>query len=100
MMNDGGINRTSEEHYRQSAGDEHPTRPNLNDTNQLSDDLLEGADAIAEFVFGRAAMRRKVYHLAQDKKFPVFKLGSKICARKSTLLQWIEAQERPHSPSE
>jgi hypothetical protein len=64
----------------------------------LADDLLEGADKIAEFVFGDASKRRKVYHLASDaksgSKLPVFRLGNTICARRSTLLQWIAAQER------
>jgi hypothetical protein len=62
----------------------------------LSKDLLEGADAIAEFMFGDRKERRKVYHLAGGAKgnpLPVFRLGSVICARKSTLLQWISEQE-------
>lgn len=69
--------------------DRNPERP-----ENLSEDLPEGADAIASFIFGNPNMRRKVYRLAQDKKFPVFRMGSKICARRSTLLRWIEAQEK------
>ncbi len=38
-------------------------------------------------------MRRQVYHLARAGKLPVFKLGAILCARRSTLLAWIEAQE-------
>jgi hypothetical protein len=62
----------------------------------LGTDLLRGADEIAEFVFGDRKHRRKVYYLTGDAKIqmPHFKLGSVICARKSTLLQWIENQER------
>jgi hypothetical protein len=62
----------------------------------LADDLLRGADAIAEFVFGNAKCRRKIYYLAGAAKtnFPVFRLGSVLCARKSTLLRWIEDWER------
>ena len=61
---------------------------------RLSDDLLEGADQIAEFLFGHSSKRRKVYHLAQTSRIPVFRLGSVLCARKSRLTAWIEEQER------
>lgn len=63
---------------------------------KLADDLLRGADAIAEFMFGSASERRKVYYLANTGKRnsrPVFRMGSVLCARKSSLIQWIEAQE-------
>ena len=59
----------------------------------LSDDLLRGADTIAEFMFGDRRKRRQVYHLAQTGQLPVFKLGATLCARRSTLVAWIEAQE-------
>ncbi len=60
----------------------------------LGPDLLRGADQIAEFMFGTPMERRKIYHLADTKKLPVFRLGALLCARKSTLLTWIEAQEQ------
>ena len=62
----------------------------------LGDDLLHGADAIARFVFGDAKHRRKVYYLTGEapRGMPHFKIGSVICARKSTLLNWIAQQER------
>lgn len=65
----------------------------------LADDILEGADAIAEFLFRgtsddqRGRNRRKVYHLAQSSRLPLFRLGSMLCARKSKLLEFIAAQE-------
>jgi hypothetical protein len=63
----------------------------------LADDLLRGASQIAEFVFGDRRQRRAVYHLAVEVKpecrMPVFRLGSVICARRSTLLRWIAEQE-------
>ncbi len=59
----------------------------------IADDLLRGADAIALFMFGDRKMRRQVYHLAQAGQLPVFRLGAILCARRSTLLAWIEAQE-------
>jgi len=64
---------------------------------EFSTDLLRGADAIAEFLYGQRAARRKVYHLVASSHLPVFKLGSMICARKSVLLEWIESQERRHA---
>ncbi|MBZ0138569.1 MAG: DNA-binding protein [Pseudorhodoplanes sp.] len=61
----------------------------------LADDLLRGADEIAEFVFGNTKHRRKIYYYATDAKLrmPVFRIGAIICARKSTLLEWIRQQE-------
>ena len=61
----------------------------------LCDDLLHGADAIAKFMFGDAKHRRKVYYLTGEapKGMPHFKMGSLICARKSTILNWIAEQE-------
>jgi hypothetical protein len=59
----------------------------------LADDILRGADEIAEFIFGESASRRKVYYLAECTKLPVFRLGSVLCARRSVLLNWITAQE-------
>ena len=62
----------------------------------LGDDLLRGADEIAKFMFGDVKHRRKVYYLTGEapKGMPHFKMGSVICARKSTLLNWIVQQER------
>ncbi|EPY00619.1 hypothetical protein [Magnetospirillum fulvum] len=59
----------------------------------LSHDLLRGAEEIAEFIFGDRGQRRKVYHLCEKSRIPTFKLGSLLCARKSTLLRWIAEQE-------
>jgi hypothetical protein len=65
-----------------------------NTPTELADDLLRGAEEIAEFIFGERASRRKVYYLAEASRLPVFRLGSLLCARKSVLLQWISSQER------
>ena len=59
----------------------------------LSEDLLRGAEQIATFMFGDPKMRRQVYHLAQTGQIPVFKLGSTLCARRSTLISRIESLE-------
>jgi hypothetical protein len=65
----------------------------------LGDDLLRGAEAIAEFLFGDRRERRKVYYLMGEAsvQLPHFRLGTIICARKSTLVRWIEASEARHS---
>lgn len=59
----------------------------------LADDLLQGADAIASFLYGDPKKRNKVYHLARINGIPTFNLGALVCARKSTLLEWIKSQE-------
>lgn len=67
----------------------------------LADDILRGAVAIAEFLFGESTekLRYQVYHIAgskvsPDRRLPTFKLGEAvICARKSTILAWIARQE-------
>jgi hypothetical protein len=69
-----------------------PTVPQDTPT-ELADDILRGADQIAEFIFGERGSRRKVYYLAECSRLPVFRLGSVLCARKSVLLKWISGQE-------
>lgn len=66
----------------------------------LSGDLLHGADAIAEFLFGSPDHRRKIYYYTSDARvrMPHFRLGSVICARKSTLIDWIARQEQAADP--
>lgn len=66
---------------------------------ELADDLLRGADEIAEFIFGKRGGRRKIYYLAETSHLPVFRLGSVLCARKSVLLKWISGQEMRVRPS-
>ncbi|TAN58860.1 MAG: hypothetical protein EPN20_15865 [Magnetospirillum sp.] len=56
--------------------------------------MLRGAAAIAEFLFGSKKLRRRVYHLAATSRLPVCRVGSMICARRSTLTGWIDEQER------
>jgi hypothetical protein len=60
----------------------------------IAGDILYGADGIAEFLYGDAKLRRKVYNLVETGRIPHFKLGAGLCARKSVLLSWIAAQER------
>jgi hypothetical protein len=58
----------------------------------LADDLLPGAAAIAEFLFGDRRKKRKVYHLQHQ--LPLFHMGATLCGRKSTLLSHMAEQER------
>jgi len=67
------------------------------DDDEFSQDLMRGADEIAAFLFGAESARRKVYHLIATTRFPHFKLGSMICARKSVVIRWIETQELRHA---
>lgn len=62
----------------------------------LGGDLLQGAIAIAEFMFGAEAgskERRRVYWLAEIGELPVFYIGSTICARKSTIMRDVAQRE-------
>lgn len=61
----------------------------------IAGDILYGADQIAEFLYGHRKHRRKVYNLVETGRMPHFRLGAGICARRSVLLRWIEAQEVP-----
>lgn len=67
-----------------------------NTTNEIpfSSDLLTGADEVAAFLFGSAKERRRVYHLVETSRIPVFRLGSKVCARRSVLMKWVAEQEQ------
>lgn len=65
-------------------------------------DLLEGAEAIGRYMFPHLvvgedvrAARRRVYYLLEAKgaRPPMFRVGSIVCARKSRLREWMEAQE-------
>jgi hypothetical protein len=65
----------------------------------LADDLLEGAEAIATFMYGDPRLVRSVYRLSTEvsteHRAPFFKMGNNtLCARKSTLLAWITAKEK------
>lgn len=61
--------------------------------DEFANDLLCGADEIAKFLFGPNGSRRKVYYLAACTRIPVFRLGTKLCARRSVLLSWVAGQE-------
>ena len=63
----------------------------------LADDLLDGAEEIAEFLFGNAQKkkkRRRVYHLAATGQLPLARMGSRLIGRKSTLRRHLAEGER------
>lgn len=65
----------------------------MEDHDTAMPNILEGAEAIAEFLFGDRKRARSVYHYARTAQLPVFRLGSNICARPSRLEAWIKDQE-------
>ena len=75
-----------------------PTKPLINTADvEFSNDVLVGAAAIAEFLFGDRKDTRKVYYLAERSKLPIFRLNAQLRARKSILRGWIEDQEHRNS---
>jgi hypothetical protein len=71
-----------------STAAEAATAPNTAPT--IADDMLEGAEAIAAFL---GFKRRQVFHIVKEGRLPVFHLGNKIFARKSTLVAHLAALE-------
>jgi hypothetical protein len=61
------------------------------DKDQLASDVLRGAAAIAEYLYGDAGERQKVYRNAAGYSF--WREGAVICARRSTLLAEIAERE-------
>ena len=57
----------------------------------LAEDILDGAEAIAQFL---GCKPRRVFYLHETGKLPTFKLGNRICGRKSTFRAHIERLER------
>jgi hypothetical protein len=53
----------------------------------LADDLLLGAKAIAIYVFGDGDKRhrRKIYHRHEKREWPIWKQGQDLASRKSLL---------------
>jgi hypothetical protein len=63
----------------------------MNERPDISQDLIFGADAIADFL---GIERRQVYHAHQMEHLPIFRIGSTLCCRKSTIANWITEREQ------
>jgi predicted DNA-binding transcriptional regulator AlpA len=61
------------------------------ENDRTAGDLLIGARAIALFL---GVTPRQVYHLAEQRTAPSFKVGGSVAARKSSLNSWLDAIER------
>jgi hypothetical protein len=56
----------------------------------VADDLLDGCEKIAQFL---GMKPRQIYYQVYRQRLPVFRIGEKICARKSTLIAHISRLE-------
>lgn len=65
-------------------------------TSSPGADLLFGATAISNFMLGNTAEenRKRIYGMVRRRLIPTFYLGATVCARKSSLLNFIEEKER------
>jgi hypothetical protein len=65
-------------------------------SDSLAHDLLWGAGAIAEELFGRNSekTRRKTYYLHEAGKLPTWKNAGEIISRRSLLRQHFQAPQR------
>ncbi len=70
-----------------TSDDENEASPTANG------DVLCGASQIAEFLFGDATQRRRVYHLHERNLLPTFKLGNTLYARRSTIGRYLTSKE-------
>ena len=57
----------------------------------LADDLLDGADEIAAFMGWN---KRRVFYAVERKLIPIFRVGNRLSARKSTLRRHVESLEQ------
>ncbi|RRD21583.1 DNA-binding protein [Brucellaceae bacterium VT-16-1752] len=58
--------------------------------NEDKADLLYGGPEIAAFM-GRT--QNTIYYLTRRADWPGFKIGGKVCARRSTINQWLADME-------
>jgi hypothetical protein len=61
--------------------------------NTLIDDILRTCEAIALHWCGDERKWRKIDHLCTTGRFPHFREGTIICARKSVIDRWVALQE-------
>ncbi len=66
------------------------------DRMTFAEDLLHGAAEISAFFYGdsSAENRSRIYRLIEQGKLPAFRMGGILCARQSTIINYIERQEQ------
>jgi hypothetical protein len=74
---------------------EQTPRPTQKPSEDTNEPMIEGAAAIAEFIYRSrdARYRRKIYYLVETSKIPIARLGSRLHLRPSTYRSWIAGQE-------
>jgi len=74
---------------------EQTPRPTKKPAEDSNEPMIEGAAAIAEFIYHSRDARycRKIYYLAETSKIPIHRLGSRLCLRPSAYKNWIAGQE-------
>jgi hypothetical protein len=60
-------------------------------TDMPQPEVLHGARAIADFL---GVSEKAVYHMAERKRIPTFKLGKTLCARRSSILAAMDKLEQ------
>jgi hypothetical protein len=60
-------------------------------TDTPQPEVLHGARAIADFL---GVSEKAVYHMAERKRIPTFKLGKTLCARRSSILTAMDKLEQ------
>jgi hypothetical protein len=58
------------------------------------DNIIVGAPALAEYLYGDASKTRQIYHAHECGFLPIFKLGGQLAARPSTLAAHLAEQEK------
>src|SRR6266852_5385190 len=74
---------------------EQTPRPTEKPSEDTNEPMIEGAAAIAEFIYHSRDARycRKIYYLAETSKIPIARLGSRLYLRPSTYRSWLAGQE-------
>lgn len=76
----------------------HPLRLKVSKPMTKDANLLVGAREIAAYFFGDAGRARSVYRLmsrlTEPHRFPMFYLGSTLCARRTEIDRWIDARTK------
>ncbi|GAB5427251.1 MAG: hypothetical protein Devi2KO_07100 [Devosia indica] len=57
---------------------------------ELNGDVIWGAEAIGRFL---GMTRRQVYHACDQEHLPIFRVGSTLACRKSTMMTFITKRE-------